>query len=95
MVKAIVDIIGGSRPCIGLDVIASVHPPLDILTGTGYDVLPINGAESAKDRRGQDVYDRSGRLKIRNMRAAVYWHLREMLEADEIDLPPTRICGQG
>jgi hypothetical protein len=88
VVREIVKIIGGSRPCIGLDVIGVGTSPLDMLTGTGYDVLPINGAESAKDRRGEDVYDRSGRLKIRNMRAAVYWHLREMLEADEIDLPP-------
>ena len=95
VVKLIVDTIGREHPCIGLDVIGVGTSPLDILSGTGYDVTPINGAEAARDHRGEPLFDRSGRLRIRNMRAAVYWHLRELLESDEIDLPPDQHLRSG
>jgi hypothetical protein len=35
-----------------------------------------------------DLKDRSGELGFVNMRACGWWTLRELLEADEIDLPP-------
>ncbi|UOF77588.1 large subunit terminase [Caudoviricetes sp.] len=48
-------------------------------------VEPINFASAS------DMVDRSGRLRMRNLRAAMHWNLRQLLDpdfGDEIALPP-------
>src|SRR5690349_7160537 len=51
-----------------------------------YDnVRPFNGAEASEYR------DKSGKLKIRNKRAEMYWRMRDALDpkdGDDIALPP-------
>jgi hypothetical protein len=48
-------------------------------------VIPFNGAEASTYR------DRSGKLKMRNKRAEMYWRMRDALDpvnGDDIALPP-------
>jgi hypothetical protein len=49
------------------------------------NVVPFNGAE------GSDYRDKSGKLKMRNKRAEMYWRMRDALdpkEGDDLALPP-------
>jgi hypothetical protein len=61
---------------------SSVYDHLKVM----YDcVRPFNGAE------GSEYRDRSGKLKMRNKRAEMYWRMRDALdpeEGDDIALPP-------
>jgi hypothetical protein len=78
---------------IGLDIIGVGTSPFDILVGNGFNVIPLNGvAKAIREECGKEVQvtDKSGRLRMRNLRAAMFWNLREMLEDNEIDLPPDR-----
>ena len=80
-------------PTLGIDILAVGSSPVDYLVDYGYDVIPINGsAKGEREEYGElvQVTDKSGLLKMKNLRAAMYWNLRELLENDEIDLPPDR-----
>jgi len=79
---------------IGLDIIGVGSSPYDILTANGYNVTPLNGAAKAvREEYGKEVQvtDKSGRLKMRNLRAAMYWNVYELLEDNALDLPPNRM----
>jgi len=79
---------------IGLDIIGVGSSPYDILTGNGYNVTPLNGsAKAVREEYGKEIQvtDKSGRLKMRNLRAAMYWNVYELLEDNALDLPPSRI----
>lgn len=59
---------------------------------TNIEIKEMNGAASADGRR-----DKTGMLKFMNMRAAVHWHFREMLDPDHgafIALPPDPLLEQ-
>lgn len=76
---------------IGLDIIGVGTSPYDILTSQGYNVIPLNGsAKAMRIEYGVDkpYTDRSGQLSMRNLRAGIFWNLRELLEDGDIDLPP-------
>ena len=71
---------------IYLDIIGIGSSVLDSLEANSIPVMPVNFAQSC------DLMDRSGKLKLRNIRAACYWKLREALDPDfgeEICLPPS------
>lgn len=78
--------IGDEKPMyINVDVVgigSSVYDHTKVLYD---DVFPFNGAEAS------DYRDKSGRLKMRNKRAEMYWRMRDALDPDEGDdlaLPP-------
>ena len=76
--------LGESKAPINIDVIGIGSSAYDSLK-TMYTVNPIN-ASSASEYR-----DRSGKLKMRNMRAEYYWRMRDSLDpvnGDEVALPP-------
>lgn len=77
---------------IALDAIGVGSSPIDILTKRGYNVVPIVGSARAMtvDAFGNEVMftDEASGLKCVNLRSAMYWNLRLLLEADLIDLPP-------
>ena len=80
-------------PIVGIDILAVGSSPVDYLRDYGYEVVPINGnAKPLITRYGEkEIYtDRSGLFRMKNLRAAMYWNLRDLLEADEIDLPPDK-----
>lgn len=71
---------------IFVDVIGIGSSVYDSLKANEVDAVPVNFADRC------DLTDRSGRLKLRNIRAACYWKLREALDPDfgeEIALPPS------
>lgn len=73
------------RAVIHVDVIGIGASVYDHLKGIGVQVVGINGAE------GSDARDKSGRLRMANKRAEVWWRMREALEPDSgqnIALPP-------
>lgn len=78
--------IGEAEPLlINIDVIGIGASAYDSLVTMYNSVVPINGAAGAQMR------DRSGRLKMRNVRAAYYWQMREALDpehGDDLALPP-------
>jgi hypothetical protein len=68
-----------------IDVIGVGSSVYDSLKTIYTGVYPVNVAE------GSDFRDRSGKLKMRNKRAEIYWRMREALDpdlGDEIALPP-------
>jgi hypothetical protein len=72
---------------INLDVIGVGSSPYDYLTDYGYDV---NAIESAASYNGTDS---TGQLRFGNLRAAMWWNAREMLDPDsgqEICLPDSK-----
>jgi hypothetical protein len=78
------DISAGAN--IGVDVIGIGASVYDSLKDNNAVVQPINFGAGA-----QNLSDRSGRLKFRNVRAAAYWKLREALDPDhgeDVALPP-------
>lgn len=84
-VRGVLDAYGG-KACI--DVIGIGAGVVDRLRedkGLAKRVLPFNASEGTKRK------DRSGELSFANLRAASWWHLRELLDPDsdrEIALPP-------
>ena len=91
--KVAMGIVPDKSTVIGLDIIGVGTSPYDILTGNGYSVLPLNGAAKAlRMEYGEEVQvtDKSGRFKMRNLRAAMYWNVYELLEDNALDLPPNR-----
>ncbi len=80
----IIAILNGRKAPINIDVIGVGSSVYDSLRRLKLPVAGINGA-SKSDRR-----DRSGLLAMRNVRAAMYWGLREMLDpidGENIALP--------
>jgi hypothetical protein len=68
-----------------LDVIGIGSAVYDALVANGVPVTPFNAAEASTWR------DRSGRLRMANVRAEAYWRLREALDPGsgmDIALPP-------
>lgn len=81
-----VHLIHDGQSYICIDAIAVGSSPVDYLKDhLGDLVIPVNfGA-------GSDFYDKSGKYKLVNMRAACYWKFREALDPDsgeDIALPP-------
>lgn len=76
---------------VGVDVIGVGSSPVDILRDRGFEVVPIAGsARAVIEEYGEErIYtDETSGLKCVNLRAAVYWNLRRLLEQDLITLPP-------
>lgn len=82
-----------TRQTLGEEVPGYINIDVNGIGSSGYDhlkvmyhnVKPFNGAE------GSDYRDRSGRLKMRNKRAEMYWRMRDALDpvnGDDIALPP-------
>lgn len=70
---------------MNIDVIAIGSSAYDSLKTMYNDVVPVN-ASSASEYR-----DRSGKLKMRNVRAEYYWRMRDALDpefGDDVALPP-------
>lgn len=70
---------------INIDVIGYGASTYDSLSPMYPSVNPINAAD------GSTFRDRSGKLKMRNLRAEYYWRMREALDpklGDDIALPP-------
>jgi hypothetical protein len=73
------------RAPIHVDVIGIGSSVYDHLKGINIHVVPVNNAE------GTDRMDRANIIKMRNVRAADYWEMREALDPDNGDnlaLPP-------
>lgn len=70
---------------INIDVAGVGSSPHDLLEAAGYPVHGINAAA------GTDERDRSGRMGFRNVRALMWWRLREALDpelGEGLALPP-------
>lgn len=70
---------------INVDVIGIGSSVYDIMFAQDYEIYPVNFAETSQ------AFDKSGRLKMRNIRAEAYWKFREALDpktGDDIALPP-------
>lgn len=83
--ERIITVLNNRKAPTNIDVIGVGSSAYDILRGKKYPLAGINGT-SKSDRR-----DKSGLLAMRNVRAAMYWGLREMLnpiDGDDIALPP-------
>lgn len=79
--------LGSERAEVNIDSIGIGASPLDILKGNGVDVNAINFAAST------DLTDKSGKYRLRNLRAAAYWKLREALDpasGENVCIPPDR-----
>ena len=77
--------IGQAEPNINIDVNGIGSSGYDHLKVMYKNVIPFNGAE------GSDYRDKSGKLKMRNKRAEMYWRMRDALDpngGDDIALPP-------
>lgn len=69
---------------MNIDVIAVGSSPFDFLKEMYKNIYPINAAE------GSDYRDRSGKLKMRNVRAEYHWRMRDALDpvhGDDLALP--------
>ena len=79
--------IGDTEPnYINIDVIGIGSSAYDHLKVMYKTVSPFNGAEASEYR------DRSGKLKMRNKRAEMYWRMRDALDpenGDDLALPPS------
>lgn len=75
----------GPQPYINVDVVGVGSSPFDSLTSMFTTVYPVNGDDASEYR------DRSGRLKMRNRRAEMYWRMHDALDpehGDDLALPP-------
>lgn len=69
---------------IHIDAIGVGTSPYDILKSSGLEVVPILASE------GSDRTDKSKKLKFRNLRAEMWWQMREALDpanGDDLALP--------
>jgi hypothetical protein len=70
---------------INVDIIGIGSAVYDIMLAQDYDVVPVNNSEKSI------ATDKSGRLKMRNVRAEMYWKMREDLDPEsglDLALPP-------
>lgn len=78
--------IGNEAPeCINIDVTGIGSSGYDHIKTLYDNVIPFNPSEASSYR------DRSGKLKMRNKRAEMYWRMRDALDpefGDDIALPP-------
>jgi hypothetical protein len=75
------------RALINVDVVGVGTSVYDHLKGAASGVVAINGAARSS------ASDRSGELRFRNLRAELWWKLREALDpssGEEVCLPPDR-----
>lgn len=81
----IVKIPGSADACINVDVIGIGSSAYDSLAAQNLNVVALNFSEATAAR------DRSGHLKMRNVRAEAYWGMREALDpelGDDLALSP-------
>ncbi len=78
-----------------IDAIGVGTSPTDYLQEYDVKVYPLIASEAAKDprdpKRKKPITDKTGKLHFRNVRAAMWWKFREMLDPDHGDaicLPP-------
>jgi len=86
-VAALVLALRKDKAVINVDVIGVGTSVYDHLKGLTDNVIPINGAEKSK------ALDKSGELSFYNLRAEMWWKLREALDpasGDAVCLPPDR-----
>lgn len=72
---------------IFVDAIGVGGAAMDFMIGLNLNVAPVVGSE------GSQTFDKSGRLRMRNRRAEMYWALREALDPtnpNPIALPPDK-----
>lgn len=78
--------IGANEPLfLNVDVVGVGTSPYDSLKVMYRQVYPVNGAE------GSEYRDKSKKLKMRNLRAEMYWRMRDALDpkdGDDLALPP-------
>jgi hypothetical protein len=81
--------LGSEEPeTLNIDVVGIGSSAYDSLKTMYPRVVPVNAAERS------DYRDRSGRLKMRNVRAEYYWRMRETLDperGDDVALPPGNV----
>lgn len=86
--------LGELRVPVNIDAIGVGTSPLDILKGNGVAVHEFNGSAAATDPyTGKPFTDKSGKYKLRNLRTAAYWRLREALDptnGQDLALPDDR-----
>ncbi len=83
----IVNELGGESASVNVDIIGIGSSVYDSAKANGVDVKSINFAAGSSRR------DRTGKFKMRNIRAAAYWGMREALDpikGDDLALPPGR-----
>ena len=71
---------------VNVDVVGIGTSVVDHLEGLGIEVNSLHGAAASLLR------DKTGRLKMANLRAAMYWNMRELLDPtnpDPVALPPS------
>jgi len=81
----VVGLIGEDKDAqLNVDVIGVGGAVVDALEAQDLNVFPVNAAE------GTTARDKSGRLKMRNVRSELMWGMREALDptGDDIALPP-------
>lgn len=70
---------------VHIDAIGVGASPLDILRGNDVDVTAVIASEGSKQA------DKTGKLKFRNLRAEMWWKMRELLDpssGEDVALPP-------
>lgn len=78
---------------IAVDVIGVGAGVYDQLRAQRFRVLPVNVSHKAETNNGKPMTDVSGEVKFINLRAAIWWLLRDALDPngdDPIALPPDR-----
>jgi len=65
---------------VHIDVIGWGSSPYDFLKENGVHVIPINSAEGAKDKKGNPLLSKEGEMKFINVRAWLWWRMREALD---------------
>lgn len=77
---------------IAVDVIGVGAGVYDQLRNQRFRVLPVNVSHKAEYQNGKPMTDVSGEIKFLNLRAAIWWMLRDALDPDGDDplaLPPS------
>lgn len=72
----VVDFVGKQDPVISIDSIGVGGAAYDYVFDLGFRTFPVDFSTKSY------AYDRSGRFKMRNKRAELYWALREALDPD-------------
>ena len=70
---------------VSIDVLGVGSSPFDIAKGSGFRIIPVNSSAAAKDEKGNYFTDKSKRLRFRNIRAWLWWMLREALDPETGD----------
>lgn len=65
---------------VHIDVIGWGSSPYDFLVENGVQAIPVNGAESAKDKFGKEELAKEGEMRFFNKRSMLIWRMREALD---------------